>query len=498
MSKQSWLLAGLLVLHLALTLAFSAINPLGEAPDEADHWAYIVHLAQERQLPVGPAMTQSKHPPLYHAGAALVASLSEPANDFLRANPDVQFEPSPDWSPNFFIHTNLESWPWQGGVEAFHLVRLWSALLSTLAVAATYGLARVAFPRRPVLALTAAGFLAFLPEAAFIGGSANNDNAAALFGTLALLGGMIIYRDGGRLRHGWWTPLALGAGLLSKTSTVGVWPAVGLAILLGAASGEGQTPDNLRQWVGACLHSWRRWIVTGLVVFGLGLLMAAPWFVRNWQLYGDPLGLANAMQTIDVRTSPWTMDDTRWLFSGWFVSFWGKFGGAGHIPMSDTVYAVLEVVSLVSLVGLLFNLRPYPRRFSLTPISILLLAVLGVALAMWRYSLIALGTDQGRLLYPALGAISILFVAGLLVWAPPRREREAAVMIVGLSALLGIYALFGVVQPSFAPPAWGEGREAGGVGCEHCQSYRRFWRTFLGGMDARRRTNFILAGEHRG
>ena len=30
---------------------------------------------------------------------------------------------------------------------------------------------------------------------AFIGGSANNDNAAALFGTLALLGGMLIYRD---------------------------------------------------------------------------------------------------------------------------------------------------------------------------------------------------------------------------------------------------------------------------------------------------------------
>ena len=45
------------------------------------------------------------------------------------------------------------------------------------------------------LALAAAGFLAFLPEAAFIGGSANNDNAAALFGTLALLGGMLIFQD---------------------------------------------------------------------------------------------------------------------------------------------------------------------------------------------------------------------------------------------------------------------------------------------------------------
>ncbi len=496
MSRQSWLLAGLLVLHLALTLAFSAVNPLGEAPDEADHWAYIVHLAQERQLPVGPAMTQSKHPPLYHAAAALIASLSEPANDFLRANPDVQFEPSPGWSPNFFIHTTVESWPWQGGVEAFHLVRLWSALLSTLAVAATYGLARVAFPRRPVLALTAAGFLAFLPEAAFIGGSANNDNAAALFGTLALLGGMIIYRDGGRLRHGWWTPLALGAGLLSKTSTVGVWPAVGLAILLGAASGDGQAPDNLRQWVGACLHSWRRWIMTGLIVFGLGLLIAAPWFVRNWQLYGDPLGLANAMQTIDVRTTPWTWAETRWLLTGWFVSFWGKFGGAGHIPMPAMLYALLAVVSLASLVGLIFNLLPQRRRFALTPSLILLVAVLGVALAMWRYSLIALGTDQGRLLYPALGAMAILFVAGLLVWAPPRREGETAVAIVGLSALLGIYALFGVVRPAFAPPAWGEGREAGGMDVNSASPIVDFGTLSLVAWTLDDEPILILAGEH--
>jgi hypothetical protein len=358
MSTRSWLLAGLLTCHLALTLAFSAINPLGEAPDEADHWAYIVHLAHERQLPVGPAMTQSKHPPFYHVGAALIASLSEPANDFLRANPDVEFEPSSDWSPNFFIHTTLESWPWQDGVEAFHLVRLWSALLSTLAVAATYGLARVSFPKQPVLAMTAAGFLAFLPEVAFIGGSANNDNAAALFGTLALLGGMLIYRDGGRLRHGWWTPLALGAGLLSKTSTVGVWPAVGLAVLLGAATAEGEAPHDLRGWISASVHSWRRWLVTGLVIFGLGLLIAAPWFVRNWRLYGDPLGMANAIQTIDVRTLPWTWNDTHWLFTGWFVSFWGKFGGAGHIPMPTWAYTLLGLVSLASLVGLVFNFLP--------------------------------------------------------------------------------------------------------------------------------------------
>ncbi|MCB0121497.1 MAG: hypothetical protein KDE58_04595, partial [Caldilineaceae bacterium] len=140
------LLSAILVGHLLLALGYSALNPLGEAPDEADHWAYIVYLAKERALPVGPKVTQSKHPPLYHATAALVASFAEPANNFLRSNPDVDFVPHPAWSPNFFIHGPEETWPGTGGIRAFYLARLWSVVLSTMTVGAGYALARLAFP----------------------------------------------------------------------------------------------------------------------------------------------------------------------------------------------------------------------------------------------------------------------------------------------------------------------------------------------------------------
>ena len=37
--------------HLLLALAYGLLNPLGEAPDEADHWAYVVHIAREHELP---------------------------------------------------------------------------------------------------------------------------------------------------------------------------------------------------------------------------------------------------------------------------------------------------------------------------------------------------------------------------------------------------------------------------------------------------------------
>ena len=337
----------LVIGHLLLALAYSVINPLGEAPDEADHWAYVVHIAREGELP-GAKVTQAKHPPFYHATAALISLPADPTNDFLRINPDTELVPRAGWSPNFFVHTAREQWPWSGGVLGFHLARLWSVLLSTMTVAAIYGLARSALPRRTHVALGATALAAFLPEFAFVGSSVSNDGAAALFGTLGLWGGFAIYSGGGRFRPGWWTPLALGLGFVTKVSTAALWPVVGLAIVLGAGG-------SMRQ----VLTAWRRWLATGLLVFVPALLIAAPWLLRNVQLYGDLLGTEMVRKTVDLRTAPWSWDDTVWLLRGWFLSFWGKFGGAGHIPMPSWLYWLLGAVCLAAVGGLV---RLYLRR----------------------------------------------------------------------------------------------------------------------------------------
>jgi hypothetical protein len=92
-----------------------------------------------------------------------------------------------------------------------------------------------------------------------------------------------------------------------------------------------------------------------------------------------------------------------------------------------------------------------------TVLAILLLAVLGTAAAIWRYSLVALGTDQARLLFPAAAAIAALFVIGLFGALPRGLRTERRELIAGLAliaALLGLnlYSLFGVIRPAFAPP----------------------------------------------
>ncbi|MFZ1753439.1 MAG: hypothetical protein WAU10_06855, partial [Caldilineaceae bacterium] len=394
------MLAGLLLCHLLVALAWSAATPLGEAPDEADHWAYVVYLAQERGLPVGPEITQSKHPPLYHATAALVAGLfADPSFDFLRANPDLQVPVPVDGPSNFFIHTAQEDWPWQGGPRAFHLARLWSILLSLGTIAAAWGLMRGAFPADPALALAVAGVLAFLPTFAFIGSAVSNDGAAAFFATAALWGGFAIYRGGGRLAAGWWTPFALGLGVLTKVSVAAVWLPVAL-LVMGVV--ETQNFASLRA-------SLRRL----LAIFLPAGLIALPWFVRNWQLYGDATGLALARQTIDQRLTPWTWADSWWLVKGWFLSFWGRFGAIGQIAQPlwlDWLLLGLTVLAGLGLARRWQGTGENRQRFSL---SVLLVSVAAVAGVMWQYSQTALGTDQGRLLYPALGPLIGLWVLGL-------------------------------------------------------------------------------------
>ena len=434
----TWLLGLILLAHLLLAGMYSLSVPLGEAPDEADHWAYIQYLARERHLPRGPELTQAKHPPLYHASAALIAMAAVPnvgtldSRLFLRSNPDVSFRAEDvntgAYGYNSFIHTTYEAWPWRPGPLAFHLARFWSVLLSTLTVWGTFHLVRRTFPReehRP-LALIAAAFVAFLPEFAFIGSVLNNDTLAACLATLALWGGMSIFREE-RLRAGWWTPLALGLGVWAKVSTLAIWPTV---ILLG-----GTRRFRVRNYLALTLPA---------------LLLSGPWFLRNQLLYGDPLGMALVRATVDQRTGPWTWEDTRWLLSGWFHSFWGKFGSAGHIPLPREVYFLLGLLTLVGLAGWgMAFLRFRQQRWEMAALT---LVPVSVALAIWRYSLVALGTDQGRLLFPALAAVAGLMAVGWLIWVPSRWWRPATWgLIIGM-AVLGVFGWAGVIRPAYAPP----------------------------------------------
>jgi hypothetical protein len=86
-------------------------------------------------------------------------------------------------------------------------------------------------------------------------------------------------------------------------------------------------------------------------------------------------------------------------------------------------------------------------------------------LSIYRYSAIALGTDQARLMWPALSAMAVwvgVGAVGLADWAQgagkrgkEEKRRTDLRVVAGFAAamaLFGLAALLGVVRPAYAPP----------------------------------------------
>ena len=450
------LLGCILVLRLILGFAYSALNPLGEVPDEADHYAYAAYIGTEGRLPEGPGMTQSKHPPLYHILAAGLAKAAASEMDFtfLRSNPDVGVSPDAE-APNFFIHTRLESWPWRGGALSMHLGRLVSVIAGVVLTAATYALGRAIWPSWYSGPLAAAAFVAFLPESLFIGGAMSNDILAAMWSTLALWLGLRAKGAGVAILAG----ATMGLAFLTKASTIGLWPVVCVAMLVNRRYPKGTrwTIDDGRTTAdGSGEHSPRRsagWAVLAGVVASL---IAIPWLWRNWKLYGDPLGWPLVLATIDRRHGPLYAADLLALGRGWFLSFWGKTGGAGQLALPSSFYIAWVLLVLAAVVGYLIAWRRKDHGMArqVTPAGwvVLVGAPVMTVLSILLYSRIALGTDQGRLLFPALAPIALLLVLGIAGWLSPKGYRWLPFGFGGAMAAIAVLALVTGIFLPFAPP----------------------------------------------
>jgi 4-amino-4-deoxy-L-arabinose transferase-like glycosyltransferase len=500
----------ILIVYLGLAVGYAVVMPLGEAPDEADHYAYVVYLGQNRHLPEGPMVTQGKHPPLYHATAAALTAWTGLDFDFLRSNPDA-LPLEPGKPPNFFVHTTLESFPWRSGALAMHLARFLSVLLGAITVWATWRLGMEVFPDRPAIGLLAAAFLAGLPGFLFISGSLSNDNAAGAFGALAILLCAMTMRRGLSSGRTALLGVVLGLGLLSKVGVLALWPLVALAV--GGAWWTADRPRrSLPLLAGHLALAW-----------GIGLLIASPWLLRNWRLYGDPLAWDLVRATVDQRLAPFTLADIGWLLRGFHTSFWGRFAAAGQVVLPTGAFALAVVFTAVVTAGGVWYVAsgrrpvtrgrwqgageqvadggwqvagderpidanhaadkpihqptpldrspiPDPRLRSWLLLTLLAVAPILVFLSIVRYSAIALGTDQVRLMWPALAALAVwvgVGVVGVVDWSRERRgkgrkegkrgaeERADGLLVAGwilAMATFGLVVLLAVIRPAFAPP----------------------------------------------
>ncbi len=393
-------------LHIALALLYNARTPFGNngyanTPDEGAHFQYVAYVAQAWRLPLFAGYAgvgyEAHQPPLYYFLTAVLYHLV-------------------------------------GG--AGKGVRLLSTLFSAGVVWLTWLCARRLLPDRPLIALTATGFVAFLPMHIAIGSAVGNDALTNLL-FAGVLYGLLKRGSSNPERQALWVGILTGLALLTKATAILLLPVVGLGVLIQARLDGAGWQMSVRR--------------AGLALLP-ALLIGGWWFIRNALLYDDPLlqktflnVFAGTAKAQDFLQAGMSWGDYLRLVADWtFRSFWFAYGtprtantGAPNFLPFGGVYLAMLVWQLLTLAGVGRALRTVQEpcaRFwlALGAFTILLVCVSFVLFVRIFFQ------AQGRYFYPALMPIAIFSALGWDGLLPDRWRTLGHLTLIAFWLLLAL------------------------------------------------------------
>ena len=495
-------LAVVIVVYLLFGLAYAVKVPKWNAPDEPAQYNYVKQVATTLTLPVLQVgdydaaylarLTTAKFPDALPVDAIRYESHQPPLFYLLAAG----------------IYKLAEGLPLDARVLA---LRAFSVVLGAILLALAYALVREALPASPLLALGTAAFVAGVPQHIATTAAVNNDTLAEVVLALVLLVSLGGLRHGFSWRRCLALGLLLGLALLTKMT---VYLTLGLALAALAArwhlahqvaagktgprpeplplgeGGEfvragqaagGRSPAYVEPRVGASVLPFSPRARAGgsepadlpralpsitsepallwqlLVVYGVALAASAWWFGRNALTYGglDIFGLVrHDAVMLDQPRTVYNLATARYFLTTTFQSFWAQFGWMG-VLVDRRIYLALAGLCALALLGFALYLWHLAKgKGDLDPVEKRSLALFGLcwllAVAALLYYNLTFLQAQGRYLFPALIAIGLFFVVGLLELVP-RALRVPA--MAGL--YLGLLALDYVCLVRFIAPFFG-------------------------------------------
>lgn len=420
-SLRSPLFFFILAVYLLAGTLFATLTPNWQAPDEPAHYNYVRYLAAQSGFPELVSrcynqaylqqLTSQRFPPDLSIDS-LCYEFHQPPLYYLLATP-------------LFIISG-------GSLTA---LRLFSVVLGGGVVTLAFLIGRSSFPSYPIIAYGTMALVAFVPMHVAMLASVNNDALAEIILAALLL--LLTRRLGAdqpsTLRDNMTLGLILGLGLITKTTVYIAVPLIAAALWL-----ERRESGIERIWPGV--------VKQAAIIYGLALLIALPWYVRNAGLYGhfDILGLARHDQVVvgQLRTSDY-LAQVGWQNYLWefvtttFRSFWGQFGWMA-VPMSGRVYLGLTLLCFMALGGLgvsIVNcqLSEHGRR----AVRLMGLTIGLMALGYLWYNL-QFKQFQGRYLFSALIPLGLFLTVGLyaaLSWRA-RWWLVAGLALAGVGVLL--------------------------------------------------------------
>ncbi|MCZ7671059.1 MAG: hypothetical protein M5U34_29890 [Chloroflexi bacterium] len=332
-----------------------------------------------------------------------------------------------------------------------------------------------------------------MPMFLFISGAVNNDNLAILLASLAVWlmiravnsEQSIDYRSPSLWR---WLLLGvvIGLALLTKEGTFALLPLAWGTIFVARwrAMVQAMVRKNGRF---SSYSQLFKVLLQSILYFALLLipviLIAGWWYWRNIQLYGDFLGWSAFIAVLGERASPASLAQLWDERVGFMMAYWGLFGGV-NIPMPLWIYTLLNGVVLASVVGfvvyfgqklengklvlslpkglkiahgswdlksLLFTLLNFVVfQFGLI-VCLLFAGAVVFGLIQWATTT---WSSQGRLVFTAISALSVLLVVGLVGWLPPKLAQWLVGALGVFMFVVAALAPWLWIQPAYAAPVY--------------------------------------------
>lgn len=440
LKPRPWLITIMTGYFLLGILYLWATPPL-ESSDEYKHYPVVQYIQTQQALPVlepenpGLWLQEGAQPPLYYVLMAGLTSWVDTSD-----LPEVHHKnayafignPNQIRNKNLIIHDPAqERLPGQGTILAVNVIRLASIGLGLGTIWLTFRLGQLLFS--PQMGLVAAALTAFNPMFLFVSAAVNNDSLSILLGHWGLYLLVLLWRDLPDPRREWRRyvvlGLVLGLGILTKLSLGGLLGLTGLALA----------------WQAWRRQQWQLLFGGGVLVLVVATAVSGWWFVRNWQLYGDLTGLSAFIAVQGTRAAPLTLSGWISELGTFYRSFWGLFGGV-NVAAPQIFYTAANLLAFVATTGfavwLWQNRRQWPTGFGLPAAWIGLLLILLI-----RWNLIS-PAFQGRLIFPALGAINLFWAVGILAAKRPKLAASVA----GLLLLAALLLPWTTIRPAYAYP----------------------------------------------
>jgi hypothetical protein len=426
-NERRWLLV-IFSLYFLLALGYSLLMPLWEAPDEPAHFHLAWRVARKHQYATEERNYEATQPQAYYYFASVIVKALDQVNpkfsDFYYPH---EFK--------FNIRIRERRFDWNAKNYRFllgvYMLRWINILFGALALWLNWKAICLIALGKPALRLSALTLAALTPQYLHIMSSVNNDALGTLAGALLFYLGLQVVKG----NTAWLSLLAFILALvLPLTTKLTVLPVSAALLIIIAAKWF----FSLRQ---------KRWLIIScfIILFFAGILY---FFFPNtiqtasseitWRLFG-------------LRKKGVTTEYLKVISSQIIQTYWGKVGWLA-VGLPDWIFNSMTALGFIGAVihaYKLIKLRTKEPQFVswMATFVIALLTVLAVA----RNGLTT-GATQGRLLFPAIGALSLLMVSGWHDILPERYQSRLPLIIISLMFLLNIALWITGILPVYFQP----------------------------------------------